>query len=114
MAKRWPRLTQPLRAVVEALASAAADDPLYGFQLCDLTDLGPGTVYPILERLAELGWVDSTWEEGQPPGRPRRRYYRLTGLGRTEWAAARAARDARRRPWTGVLPSPTTDGRGLS
>jgi len=115
MPKKWPRLTQPLRAVLEALAAASADEPVYGFRLCDLTDLGSGTVYPILERLAELGWVDSTWEQGQPSGRPRRRYYRLTGLGRTEWAEARAAREARRRRWTGLVPSPPADDvRGLS
>jgi PadR family transcriptional regulator PadR len=92
-----PRLTQPVRAVVEALTSAATDHPLYGLQLCAITDLGPGTVYPILERLAKLGWVDSTWETGQPSGRPRRRYYRITDHGRTGWAKASAARKTRRR-----------------
>jgi len=103
-----PRLTHSLRAVLEALTATAADEPLYGYQLCELTDLGPGTVYPILERLTELGWVESTWEAEQPSGRPRRRYYRITGLGRIEWAQARVAREAKR-PWAGLVSLPTVD-----
>ncbi len=91
MPTKWPKLTQPVRSVVEALA-AAADEPLYGLQLCAITDLGPGTVYPILERLAQFGWVDPAWEAGQPSGRPRRRYYRITDLGRGEWAEASVPR----------------------
>jgi DNA-binding PadR family transcriptional regulator len=45
--------------------------------------LGPGTIYGTLQRLMELGWV----EETDAPARvkdddPRRRYYRLTRVGR--------------------------------
>jgi DNA-binding PadR family transcriptional regulator len=42
---------------------------------------GPGTIYGTLQRLMELGWV----EEAEPPAGaddPRRKYYRLTRLGR--------------------------------
>ncbi|MEU8664434.1 helix-turn-helix transcriptional regulator, partial [Actinoplanes philippinensis] len=35
------------------------------------THLGPGTVYPILERLQRAGWVTSAKEPGQPSD-PRR------------------------------------------
>ena len=47
-----------------------------------------GTVYPILERLEQSGWVTSSWEEDDLRQGPRRRYYELTEDGA---AAARAA-----------------------
>ena len=36
-----------------------------------------------LHDLAEAGWVESRWEDGDPRrlGRPRRRYYRITPQG---------------------------------
>lgn len=42
-----------------------------------------GTVYPILLRLEQAGWLESEWETADPVllSRPRRRLYRLTGLG---------------------------------
>jgi DNA-binding PadR family transcriptional regulator len=48
-----------------------------------------GTVYPLLRRLEDKGWLSSRWEDVDPAaaGRPRRRLYRLTGEGE---AAARA------------------------
>lgn len=47
------------------------------------TGLKSGTSYPILARLQRAGWVTSNWETVDPAeqGRPRRRYYRLTGAG---------------------------------
>ncbi|MGV8970001.1 MAG: PadR family transcriptional regulator [Microbacteriaceae bacterium] len=47
-----------------------------------------GTVYPILERLEQAGWVTSRWEEDDSRPGPRRRYYELTEGGA---AAARTA-----------------------
>jgi PadR family transcriptional regulator PadR len=62
----------------------------YGYELARATDLASGTIYPILRRLEDRGWVTSDWEEVDDPGGTvrRRRYYRLTGEG------ARAAREA--------------------
>ncbi|MFE6824828.1 helix-turn-helix transcriptional regulator [Streptomyces sp. NPDC057690] len=43
-------------------------------------DVGPGTIYPILQRLTEGGWLISRDEQPtEAAGRPRppRRYYRL-------------------------------------
>lgn len=42
--------------------------------------MGPGTLYGTLQRLLDLGWVESA--EGRGDADRRRRYYRLTGLGR--------------------------------
>lgn len=53
--------------------------------------LGPGTLYTSLKRLVENGVVEETGEQRGPEDDERRRYYRLTPLGR---AVARA--EARR------------------
>jgi DNA-binding PadR family transcriptional regulator len=38
-------------------------------------------MYPILMRLADRGWLDTSWEEAPPMGRPPRHLYRLTESG---------------------------------
>ncbi|WP_078956125.1 PadR family transcriptional regulator [Streptomyces sp. NRRL B-1140] len=90
------RLTKPTIAVLEALISATSDNPAWGLSICRDADLGPGTVYPILDRLAERGWVMSFGETGSHPGRPPRRYYELTGTGRQQASDALASRRMRR------------------
>jgi DNA-binding PadR family transcriptional regulator len=52
-----------------------------------------GMLYPLLHRLARLGYVDARWDEEQAPRR--RRYYRVTEAGRL------ALRDQRRQ-WEAV------------
>ena len=49
-------------------------------------DLPEGTIYPILRRLEERGWVSSRWN---PAGGRRRRTYRLTSKGRRELARSK-------------------------
>jgi DNA-binding MarR family transcriptional regulator len=104
-----PRLTKATIALLDVLVEADPGEPLWGLLICRRADLGPGTVYPGLERLAERGWVTSSWEDVQPAGRPRRRFYTLTVLGRREYAAALAARE-RRRPWSSLVPMPAAGG----
>lgn len=58
---------------------------LYGRDLARrLTGLGllasEGSLYPLLTRLRESGWVQTHWIES--PSGPPRRYYRLTDAGR--------------------------------
>lgn len=43
----------------------------------------PGSLYPILVRLADRGLLETTWDNDVPAGRPPRHLYRLTGAGRT-------------------------------
>jgi len=52
--------------------------------------LSPGTLYPILFRLERAGWLESRWEEDHPRvlGRPRRRFYQVTGVGARNARAA--------------------------
>ena len=61
---------------------------LGGYTIARAAMTGFGRVYAILARLERLGWVEGHWESPQPPGRPRRRFYRLTGEGRSQSLAA--------------------------
>ena len=80
-------MTTPVRMVLDALAHAKPDAPLWGYKLTELTGLGSGTVYPIMERLESGGYVSAQVETPRPADRPPRRFYELTGTGR-ELAAA--------------------------
>jgi PadR family transcriptional regulator, regulatory protein PadR len=58
----------------------APREEIYGFELTRAAGLPSGTVYPILRRLEDAGWVSSRWEtiDQSQEGRRRRRYYRLS------------------------------------
>lgn len=87
---RVPRMTLQTQLVLRAMLAKPTVER-YGLQLCAETGLPSGTIYPIVARLEQLGWVESSWEEPSEhiaEGRPRRRYYRLTEEG------AEQARDA--------------------
>jgi DNA-binding MarR family transcriptional regulator len=87
------RLTTTTLAVLNVLmAATTSGEPAWGFRICEQAGLGPGTVYPILDRLERNGWLSGSWEADQPAGRPRRRFYEMTAIGRAEFAAAAAAR----------------------
>ena len=53
----------------------------HGYELSKATALKSGTLYPILIRLSDLGFLDSRWKEAERPGRPPRHVYRLTVTG---------------------------------
>ena len=64
--------------------------PSYGNQLMEriagmtegVLSVNPNTMYPLLRRLEERGWIEGEWEH---PERRTRRYYSLTGAGREEY-----------------------------
>lgn len=58
----------------------APADEHYGLDIADVAGLKSGSLYPILRRLEDHGWLSSRWEDLDPTeeGRPRRRYYKLT------------------------------------
>jgi PadR family transcriptional regulator PadR len=78
----------------------------YGLELGKGSRMTSGTLYPALRRLENDGIVESRWEEIDPSevGRPRRRFYRLTGLG--EGVANRARTEQIER--LGGIPKPLT------
>ena len=46
------------------------------------TGLKSGTLYPLLMRLKDDGWLDSEWHPSVPPARAPRHAYRLSSKGR--------------------------------
>jgi DNA-binding PadR family transcriptional regulator len=106
-------MTLSTRAVLESLL--AAEGEVFGLDIVRTTALGPGTIYPILQRLRAAGWVTARWEapeHAHQHGRPPRRYYRLTAQGQARAVHALQPGTARgdvRRPLR--LANPAT-GRG--
>jgi PadR family transcriptional regulator PadR len=67
-----------------AILQAMEGGRRFGFDIMDATGLTSGTVYPALERLEELGYVRSKWENeaaAHREGRPARRYFEITASG---------------------------------
>ncbi len=96
--KRLTRTTtRALSAFLEAPGSWR-----YGYELMKVADLSSGTLYPLLARLSEDGWLESRWGESEHPGRPPRQLYRLTAVGRVR------ARDALERAEASWLRPPRT------
>ena len=62
--------------------------PRHGYEICRLIEMRSGgalrfhvtSIYPLLYRLEERGWVTGRWVE--KPEQRRRRYYSLTAKGR--------------------------------
>lgn len=80
------RMTQPTLLVLRSLLSQPGRR-WYGLELCRATGLPSGTLYPIVARLEQEGWLASQWEDPQlheDQGRARRRYYWMTGAGAAE------------------------------
>lgn len=87
-----PRITDATLDVLEVLLGS--DDDLYGLKIAKRIGRPTGSVFPILARLEDLGWVISEWETAEPAARgPRRRFYRLSPDG---LASARAVLVERR------------------
>ncbi|WP_433536527.1 PadR family transcriptional regulator [Micromonospora sp. CA-249363] len=88
---REPRMTLATQAVLRVFLEEASQRR-YGLEVAREAGIATGSLYPILARLEQIGWLESAWEdyEAVEPGRPRRRYYQLSADGA---ASARAALD---------------------
>lgn len=53
----------------------------HGYALSKATGLQSGTLYPILARLEDRGYLESKWVEPAHAGRPPRHVFRLTPIG---------------------------------
>ena len=68
--------------------SLLEDQPRHGYDISKLIQIRSGgalkfhvtSLYPLLHRLEQQGWIDGRWVE--KPEQRRRRYYRLTPEGR--------------------------------
>lgn len=97
MPRRRPGVLLPIELSILAAAASSLtvdDGWLHGYALAKrmagaqsserLT--AHGTLYKALGRLADAGMLESEWEDADVAlgeGRPRRRLYRITGLGQT-------------------------------
>ncbi|MEU6038326.1 PadR family transcriptional regulator [Actinomadura sp. NPDC047616] len=91
-----PRMTLATQSVLKVFLDDPRE-PRYGFDIAKEAKLATGSLYPILSRLEQVGWVTSWWEDidTSMEARPRRRYYQLTPHG--EVAASDALRSALKR-----------------
>ena len=111
---RTPRMTLQTQLVLRVMLDKP-EAHYYGLQLREETGLPGGTIYPIMARLEQAGWVTSSWEdpaEHVTEGRPRRHYYRFAdnGAEQARDAVARAYRPRKQpRPGFGV-PWPDLPG----
>jgi DNA-binding PadR family transcriptional regulator len=89
----------PLTPAVFHVLLALVDSDRHGYGIAkevaartgDAVRLGPGTLYGTLARLSEAGLVEERPARGRAAADERRRYYRITTLGR-EVARAEARR----------------------
>jgi DNA-binding PadR family transcriptional regulator len=74
------RKTPQTKLVLDVLSTRDA----HGFWIAHSTGIKTGTLYPLLRRLEDRGYVTAKWEKGTPEGlgRPLRRFYSLTNKGR--------------------------------
>jgi len=75
---------RPLGITSLRILGAIRDGVAYGLEIVTHTGMPSGTVYPTLGRLKKSGLVEARWEDqrvAEREGRPRRRYYALTGEG---------------------------------
>ena len=88
-------MAQLRRGVLEHCVLALLEhDERYGYDLVtELSEAGlvasEGTIYPLLSRLRKEELVSTSWRES--PSGPPRRYYSLTGSGRTALADFRTS-----------------------
>lgn len=84
-----PRITGPTLKVLGMFLSRPIDRHS-GIEISRATGLASGTLYPILFRLEEAGWLESEWEEVIPSEvkRPRRRLYLMTAVGESNARAS--------------------------
>jgi PadR family transcriptional regulator, regulatory protein PadR len=109
---RPSRITGPLLDVSVCLLRARSHgDLVHGWLLMKQTGCSGPTVYGVLDRLEDCGWVTSRWEDlGPDTSRPRRRFYELTSAGLTgvrellEHRRPEELRDIARRSHGGPVP----------
>ncbi len=86
--------SQLKKGSVELLILSILDDePCHGYEIGKLIEFRSGgrlqfrvsSLYPVLCRMEEKGWIKGRWVE--KAGQRRRRYYRLTAKGREALAA---------------------------
>jgi len=88
-------LTQTRKGLLElCLLGLIEGGPTYGYEIVTRLAAAPplaageGTIYPLLRRLREDGWLRTQWKESEAG--PPRQYYELTAAGRKHLGELRA------------------------
>ena len=94
------RITGPLLDILELFLRSWSDkqEDLYGWVIMKEVKRSGPTVYGVLDRLEDAGWIRGSWERDPEAGRPRRRLYQLTPIGHVETEKLLAERRPAERP----------------
>ena len=79
------RFSVPLKMVLKLFLDAPPRAERSGNQIAGEIGVKSNGLYRMLHRLEDAGWLASRWESAKvaaKDARPRRRYYRMTKLGR--------------------------------
>lgn len=87
---KTPAELPPLSPVMHHILLALLEQERHGYAIMQaverITDgavrMGPGTLYGAIKRLLDSGLIEEAGERIDPAGDERRRYYRLSALGR--------------------------------
>lgn len=90
------RISSQTIAVLNALQKSSKGWT-HGYELSKVTGLKSGTLYPILVRLHDEGWLEAKWEPSREQGRPPRHLYRITAAGSSESKEILQLGEAKRR-----------------
>lgn len=88
-----------------AAFAARQNEWRHGYDLLRQTGLASGTLYPLLMRLHEAGYLEARWEELVMPARPPRHLYRLTRSGVAFGRALLAERKVHSQRWLREKPA---------
>ena len=73
-------LSAHARRILAALLEGGASWS-HGYELARIAGVKSGTLYPLLIRLEEQGYLEAEWQQPAERGRPARHAYRLTPSG---------------------------------
>ncbi|MGW7819695.1 PadR family transcriptional regulator [Streptomyces puniciscabiei] len=97
---RWTRVAEDATRYVIERHMAEPNYEFYGLELAKALGCGAGTIYPVVRRMEEAGWLLSRTEEPDEPrgtARPPRIYYRINPDNLPAVRQRLAELDARRR-----------------
>jgi PadR family transcriptional regulator, regulatory protein PadR len=75
------RAPSPLARDLLVVLAQADQQWSHGYDLCQLTGIMSGTLYPLLIRWEKQGYLEAEWQTPTAPGRPPRHAYRLSAAG---------------------------------
>lgn len=90
------RVSSQTTAILNALQKSGRGW-IHGYELSKITGLKSGTLYPILLRLHDEGWLEAKWEPSREAGRPPRHLYRITATGSAAAKKIVQPREAKKR-----------------